>query len=363
MRAVAAFPGSTQPDFVDLPPPPSPGRGQVVCRTRQLGVCGTDREILGSAAPLVPRDEAFLVLGHECLATIEAVGDGVSEFATGDLVVPMVRRSIRDDTDRVDMSPFGAYEERGIVRAHGFSPSLWLDGPEHLVRVAADLADLAVLTEPLAVAEKGVNEALLLQRARLGEDVWSSVRPPRVLVTGMGPIGFAAVIACRARNWPVAMFGRDAEDTFRAELAQALGARYLPEGDVALEPADVEADGFDLILECTGAESVMVRSASALASCGVLIWLGSSRRPRPAELNVARLMRHGVLRNHLHVGCVNAARRDFEDALAHLAKLAGTHRRQLTALITDRVAPQESLWHFAHRRPQGIKTILEYAAP
>ena len=63
----------------------------------------------------------------------------------------------------------------------------------------AGIEDLAVFAEPLAVAEKGINEAHTLQRARLGETCWTG-NGPRVLVTGMGPIGFAAVIACVARN-------------------------------------------------------------------------------------------------------------------------------------------------------------------
>jgi hypothetical protein len=71
-------------------------------------------------------------------------------------------------------------------------------------------------------------------------------------------------------------------------------------------------------------------------------------------------MRYGVVRNHVHVGCVNAAPRDFRDALAHLAQLKRSHAAPLAQLITDRVAPPESLWHYTHRRPQGVKTVLVF---
>ena len=63
-------------------------------------------------------------------------------------------------TRRVDLLPFGPFTERGIVCEHGFSQPLWLDRPEYLFRVPAEIADLAVLAEPLAVSEKAVNEAL-----------------------------------------------------------------------------------------------------------------------------------------------------------------------------------------------------------
>lgn len=359
MHAIAAVPGSLEPQFWDLPEPGLPAAGEVLCRTVQLGVCGTDRDILESSAPWVPPGQGRLVLGHECLARIEAVGAGVEQFAPGDLVVPVVRRATGCPTHRVDMLAFGQYTERGIAFEDGFSAPLWIDQPRHLFAVPPEIACVAVLTEPLSVAEKGVNEALVLQRARLDASVWTAA-PPRVLVTGMGPIGFAAVVACRCRDWPVVMFGRDPDDSFRAELAVRLGASYCEARRFQAEPGDVEQDGFDLILECTGSDEVVLRVTGALASRGVLVWLGSSRVPVARQHNVDLLLRHGILRNHLHVGCVNAAPRDFADALVHLQQMFATHRDDMLALLTAEVAPSDSLWHYRHRQPQGIKTVLAY---
>lgn len=359
MQAIAAVPGSCEPLFWDVPEPRLPGPGKVLCRTLRLGVCGTDRDILESAGPWVPPGEERLVLGHECLGRVEAVGEGVDRIAAGDLVVPVVRRSTGRHSHRVDMLAFGEYTERGIAFEDGFSAPWWLDQPQHLFRVQPELAPVAVLTEPLSVAEKGVNEALALQHARLEAPVWS-MEPPRVLVTGMGPIGFAAVLACLSRNWPVVMYGRDTEDTFRAQLARRLGASYCQTSRFDAAPADVEQDGFDLILECTGSDEVVLQTAGALASRGVMVWLGSSRVPVAREHNVDLLLRHGILRNHLHVGCVNAAPRDFAWALAHLRQLLASHRAELLSLLTAEVAPTDSLWHYRHRQAQGIKTVLNF---
>src|SRR4051812_8874989 len=88
IRAIAAQTGSIQPSFVDAPEPRAPAAGEVLCRTLELGVCGTDREILKSAKPWTPLGEDRLILGHECLARIEAVGAGVNDYKPGDLVVP-----------------------------------------------------------------------------------------------------------------------------------------------------------------------------------------------------------------------------------------------------------------------------------
>jgi glucose 1-dehydrogenase len=360
MLAIAAPTGSTQPVIIDVESPPEPASGEVLCRTLELGICGTDREILLSAKPWTPAGDDRLILGHECLARIEAVGSGVANYRGGDLVVPVVRRALAGYPRRADLLHFGAFVERGIVRAHGFSQPLWLDRPEHLFRVPEAIADLAVLTEPLTCSEKGFNEATLLTRARLGDGAWTATAPPRVVVTGMGPIAFAAVLAAVARGWPVTMLGRDEPDTFRALLAERLGARYEPFDESDLGPADVEADGYDLLLECTGSDAVLLRAAALVRSCGVVVWLGSNRVPQPTMLNVQRLVREGLLRNHLHIGCVNAAPRDFEAALAHLAQLAGSQHEELSALITARVSLEESLPHYEHRFPQGIKTVVMY---
>lgn len=261
---------------------------------------------------------------------------------------------------RSDLLPFGKFVERGIYEADGFSPPQWLDRPEFLVRVQPKLASLAVFAEPLSICEKAINEALVVQQARMCNAQHWSDPPPRVLVTGLGPIAFAGVIAARARGWPVTVMGRDAENTFRASLARRLGATYTSTADL-LTPGDVEREGFDLLLECTGSDEVLVQASQAVRACGVIVWLGSTRVPEARSLEVARMMRDGILRNHLHLGTVNSASRDFNDALLHLGKLQTTHAAELAALFTARVPlGPAALWHYEHREPQGIKTIVTY---
>jgi threonine dehydrogenase-like Zn-dependent dehydrogenase len=351
---------------VDVAEPAAPGPGEVLCRTLELGVCGTDREILHAAAPETPPKgsarEPWLVLGHECLAVVVQTGAGVAELKSGDLVVPTVRRALASATDRrrLDLQDFSQFTERGIYRQHGFSTPFWLDPPQYLLRITPEQRPAAVLAEPVSVAEKGINEALLLQQARLGGQWWTAP-PPRVLVTGLGPIGFAALLSCVARGWPTTVYGRDPAESFRAQLVVELGGQYVSAADVDLDPANVEATGFDLLLECTGSDDVLVSVSAVLRSCGVAVWLGSTRRPRPAPLAVAEMMRFGVIRNHLHLGSVNSAPRDFQDALTHLAWHQARRPQALAKLITARVPQKDALAYYVDRSPQGIKTVVEYA--
>jgi hypothetical protein len=90
------------------------------------------------------------------------------------------------------------------------------------------------------------------------------------------------------------------------------------------------------------------------------VWLGADRRPLSKEHNVSQLMRDAIMRNHIHLGTVNAAMRDFHDALAHLKYFQETNPTALNNLITRRIAPNEALDEYRTRTPQSIKTVLVY---
>lgn len=360
MKAVAAFTGTPVPEIVDVPEPKDPGPREVRCRTLELGICGTDREILRAAHPAIPPGEKFLVLGHEALARVEAVGSEVSEFSVGDHVVPTVRRSRPDNPLRVDMQSLGTYWERGIVELHGFSAPLWNEQPEYLLKVTDSVRPYAVLAEPFSVTEKAVHEALILQHARFDEAMWTEI-PPRVLVTGMGPIGFAGLLSGLIRGWPTTMVGRDGEDSSRVAAARRLGAKYLHLDQLDSDPKDVDATGYDLIIETTGNDTVMVRTARVLASRSIMVWLASAGEPaEDYKFDLQRLMLDGFLRNQIFLGCVNSAPRDFASALHYLDAWRERDAEGLEAVITDRVPLEESLWHFQNRRPGGIKTVVTY---
>jgi threonine dehydrogenase-like Zn-dependent dehydrogenase len=143
-------------------------------------------------------------------------------------------------------------------------------------------------------------------------------------------------------------------------LARDLGADYLPASAANFPPSDFQADGFDLVLECTGSEEVLLNASRAVRASGVIVWLGSSRRPESTANDLAYVVRDGLLRNHIHLGCVNAAPRDFVDALAHLEQLRHSLPGPLGRVVTARISPDESLWHYEHREPQGIKVVLMY---
>ena len=68
---------------VEEAPRPALGAGEVLIRVAYAGVCGSDlHAFLGTHPFRVPP----VVLGHELSGGVAEVGEGVSEFAPGDLV-------------------------------------------------------------------------------------------------------------------------------------------------------------------------------------------------------------------------------------------------------------------------------------
>ena len=64
-------------------PRPEPGVGQALIRVTLTTICGTDVHILKGEYPVKPG----LVVGHEPVGVIEAVGPGVTGYSRGDRVI------------------------------------------------------------------------------------------------------------------------------------------------------------------------------------------------------------------------------------------------------------------------------------
>src|SRR5947209_1782762 len=125
---------------------PVPTAGQVLVRTDRAGVCATDREIARTEEIYsIPPGASYMMCGREASGTVVRLGAGVREFMVGDVVVPVM---------------YGDSTIRGI-NDHGYFQEFFVDSPEHLVRIPPELADVAVLLEPLTVSVKAFTEAKL----------------------------------------------------------------------------------------------------------------------------------------------------------------------------------------------------------
>lgn len=323
MEALTVTPGvKDSAELADVPDPPE-SDGPVLVQTLAIGVCGTDMEIVSGGYGEAPPGDEHLVLGHESLGRVlDAPED--SGFGPGDLVVGIVRRPdpvpcANCAAGEWDMCRNGRYTERGIKARHGYASERYRIHPEFAVRLDPDLDRVGVLMEPTTIVAKAWEHL-----ERIGHRAaWS---PRRVLVTGAGPVGLLAALLGVQRGYDVRVLDRVSSGP-KPELVAELGASYHT------DLHDVDADA-DIVIECTGAGSLVLDVMQRNGHNAVICLTGVSPQGRSIEVDVGGLNRGLVLQNDVVFGSVNANRRHYEQAAEALGK---ADRGWLERLITRRV--------------------------
>lgn len=127
MRAMVCTHGAAALAATDVPDP-QPGPGELGLRVRACGVCRTDLHVVDGDLPWPGHP---VIPGHEIVATVDAVGAGVSGFAIGDRVgVPWLafscgqcefcrsgRENLCDAAAFTGYTRAGGYAERTVADA------------------------------------------------------------------------------------------------------------------------------------------------------------------------------------------------------------------------------------------------------
>jgi len=237
---------------------PVPGPGEVVIDSIVSAVCGSDLHGFREASP---RRIPPLVMGHETVGRIGAVGTGVDPERLGQRVVlkPIVSCGRCDACLAGDINRCREGRLVGRDLAGGFAERFAVPATA-AVPVPAELPDdAAVLTEPLANAEH------VTERAVREGDV--------VFVIGSGPIGALMVRAAflhRARQ--VVVTDTNPE---RLTFAAAQGADAVPSDD-ALASVTAATDGWgaDVVIDAAGFESTWALGLQAVRPGGRVFEIG-----------------------------------------------------------------------------------------
>jgi threonine dehydrogenase-like Zn-dependent dehydrogenase len=356
MAGIAVYPGQAGSIHRTTLPVPSPGPGEALVRVRRVGVCGTDQEIIHGQFGTPPPGTNELVLGHEVLGEVEALGPGADGVAVGDLVVTTVRRPggcVPCVSGQADMCADLAYTEYGIIGAHGFMVERFVMEPAHLIRVPAELERIGILTEPLSVVEKALQQAALIQR-RIPS--WS---PKTAIVLGAGPIGILGTLLLRSRGLNVVTVARRPGPHAISRLIEASGARYAATRAQSLAEIAAGLPPVDLIFEATGVADLAFDAMEALGNNGVLALLSLTGGDETKELPIARLNRSFVLGNKVMVGSVNSSREHFEMAVEDLGRFESLWPGLAERLITRRIHGFDDPAQIAAEVEGGIKTVIE----
>jgi glucose 1-dehydrogenase len=348
MRALTVAPGIANSARLDDVSEPPLSDGSVLVRTLALGVCGTDHEIVSGHYGFAPPGQARLVIGHESLGHVETAPAG-SGFSAGDLVVGIVRRPdpVPCPSCAVgewDMCRNGRYTERGIKERNGYGSDFFRIEPDYLIKLDMSLGMNGVLVEPTSIVAKAWDHTERIGRRSRG---WE---PKTLLVTGAGPIGLLAAMMGAQRGLDVHVLDHH-ESIEKTKIVEAIGGKFYL-GRIS----DLDGLKPDILMECTGAPSVIRDALGCTAPGGIVCLVGVSTPGQDLDVDIGEVNRTMVLDNDTVFGSVNANRQHYEDAVAALQR---ADKDWLARLITRRVPVEQ--WTLAlEREPSDIKVIVDF---
>lgn len=357
MKAGAVFPARRRVEMVALDEPEISSSTQVKLRILEVGVCGTDREICQFHHGTVPAGSEFLVLGHESLAEVVEKGSAAHRFRPGDLVVPLVRLPCGHEecaacrAGRQDFCYTSDFRERGIKQAHGFMTDFVVDEEEWLNPVPPDLREVAVLVEPLTIAEKALAEIRVIQQ-RLP---W---KPPggRAVVLGAGPVGLLGAMALVNAGFETYVYSRELTPDPRATVVTAIGATYISSQVQSVEQLAETVGNIDVVYEAIGSPQTALDVLEVLGADSLFCFTGVPRHGQPISIQADRMLHNLVLKNQTILGTVNAGRDAYEAAVRDLGEFYKRWPGAVRALITRRYPLEE--FRKPILEPSGIKNII-----
>jgi threonine dehydrogenase-like Zn-dependent dehydrogenase len=312
-------------------PRPEPGIGQALVRVTLTTICGTDVHILKGEYPV----REGLVVGHEPVGVIEALGPGVTGYKLGDRVIVgaitpcgQCRACLSGDASQCGHGEVG-YEGAGGWRfgntIDGCQAEYVLvpDAQANLARIPDGLTDEEVLLCPdimstgFSAAERG--------HVRLGD---------AVAVFAQGPIGLCATAGARLAGASL-VIGVDSVPG-RLEFARRMGADVVlnfKEQDVVAEIKRLTGGGVDVAIEALGQQSTFENALRSIRPGGTLSSLGvySGNLHVPLDAFVAGLGDHHIVtslcpggkeRMRRLMSIVAAKRFPFRDLVTHPFELA-----------------------------------------
>jgi threonine dehydrogenase-like Zn-dependent dehydrogenase len=235
---------------------------------------------------------------------------------------------------------------------HGFLTEQIVDEARYMNPVPKAIRDVAVLVEPLTIAEKGLIQAKEIQR-RLP---WGD-RRHKAVVLGAGPVGLLGTMALRHAGFDVTVYSRSREPDESADIARAVGAKYISSQDKTVDQLASAVGNIDVVYEATGVSTLAFDVMRVLGTNGVFILTGVPGNHGPVSVDTDKIMRNMVLKNQCMLGTVNAGKDAFQSAVTGLTSFYAAWPDAVKGLITGRFPLDE----FAEpiNNQTGIKNIVE----
>jgi alcohol dehydrogenase len=333
-------------------PCPEPGVGQALLRVTTTTICGTDVHILKGEYPV----REGLVVGHEPVGTIAALGAGVEGYAVGDRVIAGAITPCGQCRACLSGSPSQCgHGGDGYEAIGGWRFGNTIDGCQaqyvlvpnaqaNLAKIPAGLTDEEVLMCPdimstgFSAAERG--------HVRIGD---------AVVVFAQGPIGLCATAGARLAGAAL-VIGVDSVPR-RLEMSRRMGADVVlnhKEQDVVAEIKKLTGGGADVAIEALGQSATFDWALRSIRPGGVVSSLGVYSGPLtlPLDAFAAGLGDHTIVTSLCPGG---------KERMRRLMSIVAAKRFPFHELVTHRfpLAEIEAAYDlFSHQRDGVMKVAI-----
>ncbi len=268
----AVLTGLRRMEVRDVPDPRIEKDSDVLLKIEKVGVCGSDVHYfetgrIGSQVVQFP-----FIVGHECAATVAAVGRGVTRIKVGEHVVvePAVSCHDCDQCHRGRENTCFHLRFLGTPGQGNGCLSEFLVMPEECCFPSDGKITLeqGALCEPLAIAVYTVKQSRLPKAAD-------------VAILGAGPIGLSCMISARAEGVRSCYMTEKIEE--RVRIARKGGATWVGnplKEDVVAAILKQRPLGVDVVYECAGQQATIDQGIDLLRAGGTLMLVGIPREDR-----------------------------------------------------------------------------------
>jgi alcohol dehydrogenase len=333
---------------VEEVPKPKPRAGEAVIRITATTICGTDVHIVRGEYAVKPG----LILGHEPVGVIEALGEGLEpHYRVGDRVIVGAITPCGqcfyclNGVHSQCGGPLGGWRFGNTINGAWAEYLLVPDARANLAPIPVDLRDEDVLLCPdifstgLSGAESG--------NIRVGD---------AVAVFAQGPIGLCATLGARLKGASL-IIGVDAVPE-RLAMARRFGANVVlnvHDGDpIAAIKRLTGGRGVDVAIEALGRQETFEHALASIRPGGTLSSLGvySGKLVAPYESLYAGLADQKIVTTLCPGG---------KERMRRLMAMIENHRVDLSPLVTHRFGLEnieEAFDLFSHQRDGVLKVAL-----
>jgi len=274
-----------QMELTDVPEPGIKEDSDVLLKIEMVGICGSDIHYYETGRIGLQIVEYPFTIGHECAATVKAVGKSVTRVKVADKVAvdPAVSCHECDQCSQGRENTCHNVRFLGAPGQGGGCLCEYIVMPQECCfsTNGAITLEQAVLCEPLSIAVYAVKQSHMPEDAK-------------VAILGAGPIGLGCLLCSNAQNANACYMTEKVDE--RVEAARRGGATWVgnpDKQDIIKEILQRQPAGMDVAFECAGQQETIDQAIELLKPGGKLMLIGSPRTER-VSFDIDKLRRKEI---------------------------------------------------------------------